>query len=104
VTECGPTDNVDVTNAAHAWGLGEQELTFTGDPKFAPSITNCTVPVGLVVPEAGAMVAVNVTDCPKTEGLAEDMTVVVVFIAFTVSVAGGAAALAVKFEPVAAGL
>ena len=51
----------------------------TGLPKFVPSIWNCTVPVG--VPEPGglaATVAVKVTDWAKTEGLAVEVTVVVV--------------------------
>ena len=48
-----------------------------------PSL-NVTVPVG--VPLAGAtaaIVAVNVTDCPKTEGLAEEVTAVLELPLFT---------------------
>ena len=37
-----------------------------------------TLPVGVPLPGATAVtVAVNVTDCPKTEGLAEEVTAVV---------------------------
>ena len=44
----------------------------------APS-RNVTVPVGVPVPGGTtATVAVNVTDCPNTDGLADDATVVVV--------------------------
>ena len=35
----------------------------TGPPKFNPSTTNCTLPVGVVVP-AAVTVAVNVTAWP----------------------------------------
>jgi len=44
-----------------------------------PSIINVTVSVG--TPDAGgaaATVAVNVTDCPNTEGFTEEVTLVVV--------------------------
>ena len=37
-----------------------------------------TVPVGVPVPEVGVTVAVNVTLCPNTLGLAEETTAVVV--------------------------
>ena len=51
----------------------------TGAPKFTPSIVNCTVPVGVpVAGGTGATVAVKVTDCPNTDGLTDDVTVVVV--------------------------
>src|SRR5918912_3476823 len=56
----------------------------TGEPKATPSILNCAVPVG--VPEPGALVvtvAVNDTDWPYTEGLAEEETAVVVAAALT---------------------
>jgi hypothetical protein len=45
-----------------------------------------TVPVGVPEPGATALTAaVNVTDWPNTEGLAEDTTAVLVLAAFTVS-------------------
>jgi len=51
----------------------------TGLPKAEPSIENCTVPVRVPAPGAtGFTVAVNVTDWPETEGLADEATVVVV--------------------------
>src|SRR3989442_1517613 len=53
--------------------------TATGAPKSTPSILNCTVPVRLVAPAVTeATVAVKVTDWPDSEGLAEELTVVVV--------------------------
>ena len=62
---------------------------FAGARAVAPSL-NKTLPVG--VPEAAVTVAVNVTICPKSDGFADDATVVVVAAAVTVSV----------FEPVLA--
>jgi len=55
-------------------------LTETAEPKFTPSIRNWTVPV-LTVAVLGATpltVAVNATDWPKTDGLAEELSAVVV--------------------------
>src|SRR3954463_5126245 len=50
-----------------------------GAPKFEPSITNCTVPVGVPVPGAiTEIVAVNVTFCDGLDGLADEVTPVVV--------------------------
>lgn len=49
-------------------------------PKVVAPSLNVTVPDG--VPEAGELaltVAVNVTDCPDTDGLADEVTEVVVF-------------------------
>src|SRR4029077_10245237 len=47
-----------------------------GDPRLAPSTTNCTVPVG--VPDAALTVAVNVTASPEPDGFSDELTVVVV--------------------------
>ena len=59
----------------------------TALPKFTPLVLNCTVPVGVPEPGGSAVtVAVNVTDCPNTEGLADDVTVVVVVSWFIVCV------------------
>src|SRR6266498_138064 len=56
-------------------------------PKLLPSILNCTVPVGVPEPGAtGVTVAVKVIDWPKQDGLAEEVTAVVVFALFTVCV------------------
>ena len=62
-------------------------LRVTGPPKFVPLILNCIVPVG-AVPVLGATVAVNATDCPYVEGLADELTVVVVAVlaAWTINV------------------
>jgi len=65
-------------------------LKLTGLPKSLPSILNCTVPPG--VPDPGALaltVAVNVTACPNTDGLADELTAVVVPSWFTVCVKSG---------------
>src|SRR5215469_15563403 len=52
----------------------------TAAPKAAPSTKNWTEPVGVAVlipaPAVLVTVAVNVTDCPKTDGFAEEVTVV----------------------------
>jgi hypothetical protein len=50
----------------------------TGVPKFAPSILNWTVPLGVPAPGATAVtVAVKFTLCPNPEGLADELTAVV---------------------------
>ena len=54
-------------------------MSGTGLPNLVPSIWNCTVPVG--VPILGLLaeiVAVKLTDWPKTEGLAVEARVAVV--------------------------
>jgi len=57
-------------------------------PMEVPLSRKVTVPVGVPDPGAEAeTVAVKVTDWPKTEGLAEEVTVVVVFDLFTVRLA-----------------
>ena len=59
-------------------------LKVTGPPKFDPSITNWTVPVG--VPALDVTVAVKVTFWPRVEGLADDETAVIVGALATVKV------------------
>jgi len=59
-------------------------LKLTGLPKSTPSILNCTVPPG--VPDPGALaltVAAKVTLWPNTEGLADEVTLVLVSALFT---------------------
>ena len=57
----------------------------TGLPKLEPSMTNWTVPVRVPAPgETGLTVAVKVTDWPKTMGLVDEVTVVVVLAGLTV--------------------
>ena len=67
--------------------VAEPPLRATAPPKFAPSILNCTVPVG--VPALEVTVAVKVTGAPKAEGFEELVTLVVVaaFATVTVSLA-----------------
>src|SRR5260370_40547434 len=54
-------------------------LSLTGLPASLPSIWNWTVPVGVPVPGAVMlMVAVKVSACPNTDGLAEETSTVLV--------------------------
>jgi len=57
----------------------------TADPKLLPSRKNCTVPFRVPDPgTTGLTVAVKVTDCPTTEGLADEVIVVLVEAWFTI--------------------
>src|SRR6516225_3482987 len=47
-------------------------------PHAAPSMENWTDPVGVAVFVVSVTVAVNVTACPKVDGLTEEVTVTVV--------------------------
>src|SRR6516162_7677762 len=62
-------------------------VSVTAEPKFTPSTTNCTLPVGVpVLPvELSATVAVKVTDWPKLDGSAEEVTVVALVAWFTIN-------------------
>jgi hypothetical protein len=71
VIEWDPTDSVLVMKVV------EPDARVPVPRVVVPS-RKVTVPVGVPVPEVGATVAVNVTDCPKTDGFADDVTVVVV--------------------------
>ena len=68
VMECDDPDTGSCAavgvNVAHASGLGLQAEIAAGEPTLTLSILNCTVPVGTVDPDAGAMVAVNVGEAP----------------------------------------
>ena len=77
-TECAPTDNEDTTNEALP------PVRVTGLPMTVPLTRNCIVPIGISEPETGATVAVKFTGCPKSEGLSDDVMVVVVPILLTV--------------------
>ena len=52
-------------------------------PRTVTPFLNVTVPVGVPL-NCGVTVAVNVTDCPETEGLTAELTVVVVEALLTV--------------------
>src|ERR1700722_1332811 len=54
----------------------------TGDPKFAPPLWNCIVPVAA----DGDTVAVNVTEEPYVEGFNDDVTATVVDVPLTTCV------------------
>ncbi len=55
------------------------------DPIETPPSKNVTLPVRVPDPGAtGVTVAVNVADCPKTEGFGEELTVTVVAALLTV--------------------
>jgi len=63
--------------------VAEPELNVT-EPKEVEPSKNSTVPVAVPAPGAvAATVAVKVTDCPKAEGFAEDVNVVVVLALLT---------------------
>ena len=68
--ECEATDSVEVVNVAWPEPLSAEV------PRVVVPSLNVTVPVG--VPPLEVTVAVNVTDWLKTDGLADELTVVVV--------------------------
>jgi len=73
-----PTERAEVLNVAFPL-ICRVPLPSVVDPSL-----NVTVPVG--VPEPGAVavtVAVSVTDCPKTDGLTDEMTAVEVLALLT---------------------
>ena len=74
---CAPTARVETVSVAFP-----VPLTVAVPIGVAPSM-NVTVPLG--VPPGPEVVAVNVTFCPKTEGLREEARVVVVLALLTVS-------------------
>ena len=67
VTTCSPGVRVVVVGLV---AVAPDKLT--REPKFTPSTTNCTVPVG--VPAADETVAVKLTEPPKVDGLADETT------------------------------
>ena len=73
-----PTVSPEVVNVATPLPFKD-----IGVPRLVPLSLNCTVPVGVPVPDV--TVAVNVTAWPKSDGLTEVLTVVTV-IASTVAV------------------
>jgi hypothetical protein len=77
VIECAPAARAEVMKVA--W----PELSMP-DPMLTLPSKNTTEPVGVPVPDVGATVAVNVTACPKLEGLSELITVVVVAVPLVV--------------------
>src|ERR1700730_1094245 len=77
------------------WLEGADPDVMVTVPLSTPSTKNCTVPVGVPPAKVEVTVAVKVTPCPKTEGLCEEMTVVVVVAGLTWTVALTVAASAV---------
>ncbi len=64
--------------------VAEPEDIVTAVPMGFPLSKNWTVPAAVPAPGVVvATVAVKVTDCPKTEGLVEDVNVVVVLALLT---------------------
>ena len=64
--------------------VAEPEVKVIAEPMALPLSKNWTVPVAVPAPgETAATVAVNVTDCPKTEGFTEDVNAVVVLALVT---------------------
>lgn len=84
--ECGPGDSE--ARLSCAW---PDPSSVTGEPSVPAPSMNCTVPVATPL-NCGLTVAVNVTDWPKTEGLAEETTAVVVLACETVREVGPAVA------------
>jgi len=79
VIGCEPTASVLVTNVA--W----PEAFRVPVPRVLGPSLKVTVPVGVPAPLVLAFtVAVKVTDCPDSDGLAEELTSVVVLPFFTV--------------------
>jgi len=64
----------------------------------APSL-NWTVPVGVATVVLPVTVAVKVTDCPKTDGFADEATLVVVLACVTVNGSQVAVAAALLGSP-----
>jgi hypothetical protein len=76
VIECVATESSDVLNVALVTPAFVDSVPV---PKVVVPSLKVTVPVGFPLPGATALtVAVKVTDWPKTDGLAEEVTVVVV--------------------------
>ena len=72
VMECGPGAREEAANVA------TPALSAPVPSVVAPSL-NVTVPVAVPLPgDTAATVAVNVTDCPNTDGFEDDVTAVVV--------------------------
>jgi hypothetical protein len=74
VIECAPTDSVEI---AAEVALPELPFVVTVPSDVAPS-KKVTVPCGRVLPIWPVIVAVNVTDWPKTDGFTDAVTVTVV--------------------------
>src|SRR5437870_1101138 len=53
-------------------------LRSTGLPKLLPSITNWIVPEGVPPPLCGVAMAAKLTLCPNTDGLTEELTLIMV--------------------------
>ncbi len=81
-----PTVRVVTLKVAHC-----PALRATGLAALAPSMANCTVPVGLTLPLAGATKAVKVTFASVMDGFWLEVNVVVVLTGLTVCVSGEAA-------------
>ena len=74
-----PTPRSEITGV-----VATPPTSATGSPSKSPSKRNCTVPVGVPAPGiTDATVAVNVTGVPATDGLADDVSVVVVAFSTT---------------------
>jgi hypothetical protein len=72
VTVCDATDSEDVVKVV----VPPMSVPV---PRVVEASLNVTVPVGVPAPGATALtVAVKVTDCPKTDGFADEVALVVV--------------------------
>ncbi len=79
MTVWGPTPSVPTASESATPAVG-----VTGSPRLEPSTTNWTAPPAVPAPGGtGATVAVKCTDCPNSEGFAEEPTVVLVSACLT---------------------
>jgi hypothetical protein len=93
VTVWFPDANVEVLPE-----LAVPDESVTGEPKFIPSIANCTVPVGVPVDgETAATLAVKLTDWPYVDGLPLLPTLTLLLAIFTVWPPVRVSELPVKF-------
>lgn len=60
--------------------VAEPLASSADEPMTVAASRNITVPVGVLVPDDGVTLAVNVTDWPSIEGFVDDPTAVVVLI------------------------
>ncbi len=75
----------EATESAEVMKVATPEPFSVPVPKVAAPSLKVTVPVGVPAPgETALTVAVKVTDCPKTDGLTDDVRFVLVLALFTV--------------------
>ena len=71
------------TARAESWIVAWPLAKLIGAPKFVPSTANCTVPPLSNAPAATTTAAVKLTAWPSADGLADELTAMVVFALLT---------------------